>query len=68
MPVFTTELSVADGVKITGISATPSSIAVSTSVPANYNAILYGPITIASGVSLTVSANAKLKIKDFADA
>ena len=35
----------------------------------NHNYLLYGPITIntGAGVSLTVAANANIRIKDFAD-
>tara|TARA_B100000085_G_C18367689_1_gene441001 strand:+ start:204 stop:449 length:246 start_codon:yes stop_codon:yes gene_type:complete len=36
--------------------------------PANFNGILYGPITIASGATLEIVSTSNIKIKDLADA
>lgn len=33
----------------------------------NYNSLLLGPITIASGSSITIGANSNIKIKDITD-
>mgnify|MGYP003640597903 CR=1 FL=1 len=39
----------------------------SVTVPADYNFVMYGPITVSTGVSLTVGSDANLKIKDISD-
>jgi len=44
--------------------ANPASISRDISVPANNNALMLGPITVGAGNTLTVAANAKLKILD----
>lgn len=41
-----------------------STISSNAALPENYNFVLWGPITVAAGVSLTVGANCKLKIRD----
>ena len=42
-------------------------MATNTTVPANYNSLLFGPITIGNGVSFTINANSNVKIKDIDD-
>lgn len=44
--------------------ANPQTISKSITLPANYNARMYGPITVGAGYTLTVGANAKLEITD----
>jgi len=44
-----------------------TTMATNTTVPANYNSVLYGPITIGSGVSFTIGTDSKVKIKDIDD-
>ena len=39
-------------------------IAVASSIPAGYNAVLYGPITVGSSGTLTINATSSLKIID----
>tara|TARA_R110000824_G_scaffold119809_6_gene274167 strand:- start:1240 stop:1485 length:246 start_codon:yes stop_codon:yes gene_type:complete len=81
MPIFTSHISGsqiqtnASGVSITGsfemkggMVMNSNSIPVNTVVPSNYNALLYGPITIESGVTITIESNGNLKIKDISDA
>jgi predicted acyltransferase (DUF342 family) len=58
---------------ITGFASTlavgnASTISEDVSVPENYNSILYGPITISSGKSLTIGASSNVKIRDISDA
>ena len=45
----------------------PTYISVSTTVPSNHHSLLLGPITIDSGVSLTISTDSVVKIKDISD-
>tara|TARA_R110002110_G_scaffold353360_1_gene563297 strand:+ start:105 stop:734 length:630 start_codon:yes stop_codon:yes gene_type:complete len=47
--------------------ANAKTIDATTTIPANYNSILYGPITIANGTALTVGAGSNLEIKDFSE-
>ena len=35
-----------------------------TTVPVNYNGLLFGPISIATGVTFTIGLNSTMKIKD----
>ncbi len=44
-----------------------STINVASTVPASYNSVLYGPITIGTAGTLTISENAIVKIKDISD-
>jgi len=44
-----------------------SSINTNTTIPPGYNYVMYGPITIIAGKTLTVSDTANLKIKDISD-
>tara|TARA_A100001201_G_C4033089_1_gene184316 strand:- start:106 stop:486 length:381 start_codon:yes stop_codon:yes gene_type:complete len=44
--------------------ANPQTISNNVSVPANNNGLMLGPITVGAGITLTVAANAKLKILD----
>ncbi len=37
------------------------------SIPATFNSVMYGPITVAAGASLTVNSGATLKIVDIQD-
>jgi len=46
----------------------PSTISTSLTIPANYNFVMQGPITVANGVSLTVDSSSNLKIKDISEA
>ena len=68
-----TELSASTGISVSGllqiigIMANAATISTDTTIPSNYNAVLYGPITVAAGTTLTVSSDANLKIKDIAD-
>jgi|TARA_R110002020_G_scaffold443899_1_gene655234 hypothetical protein len=48
---------------VTSITATMNA-----SIPASYNAVLYGPITIEDGATLTINEGASLKIVDIQDA
>ena len=41
-----------------------STISTDTVLPENYNFVLWGPITLPDGVSLTIGTNCKLKISD----
>jgi hypothetical protein len=47
--------------------ANAATINITASVPANYNAVLYGPITIGADGAFTISADANIKIKDIGD-
>ncbi len=49
-------------------NATTITADMNASIPANYNAVLYGPITVASGATLVVNSGANLKIIDIQDA
>jgi|TARA_R110000787_G_C13086948_1_gene410840 hypothetical protein len=44
-----------------------STINYNTDTGANYNSLLLGPITIASGASLTIGTNSNVKVKDLED-
>ena len=48
--------------------ANSSQIGANTTVPDNYNAVLYGPITIADSYALRIGENSNVKIKDISDA
>ena len=52
-------------VKVLGIGNS-TTISKPMTIPANYNSVLYGPITIAE--TLTITSTAAVKIKDIADA
>jgi len=39
-----------------------------TTIPANYNSLLYGPITIANGIDLRIMSDSAVKIRDISDA
>ncbi len=60
-------VSVSGILQVNGVIANATTISADTTIPGNYNAVLYGPITVAVGTTLTVSTDANLKIKDFAD-
>ena len=49
-------------------NATTITADMNASIPANYNAVLYGPITVGSGATLVVNSGANLKIIDIQDA
>ena len=59
-------LSVSDFTSVTAIGNS-TIMATDTTVPENYNSLLWGPITIGNGVSFTINANSKVKIKDLDD-
>ena len=44
-----------------------STINISTTIPANYNSVLFGPITIDTDGTLIISDGAAVKIKDIED-
>ena len=81
MPVFTTQItgSTGDGaVQLFGTIKTAgflsglavgnaATINVSTTVPESYNSVLFGPITIDTDGTLTISDGAVVKIKDIED-
>jgi hypothetical protein len=47
--------------------ANATAISNDTTISANYNSVMYGPITINDGKTLTISSGAALKIKDISD-
>jgi len=55
------------GVSAASIIANAQTLATS-NLPANHNAILWGPITVGSGASVTIGDGSDVKIIDFADA
>ena len=61
------DLSVTGALSVDGVLSNATTITADATIPADYNAVLYGPITVAAGYTITVSDGAKLKIKDFAD-
>ena len=44
-----------------------STLSEDTTIPGGYFSVLYGPFRIAEGVTFTIQADAKVKIKDFDD-
>ena len=44
-----------------------STINVTSTVPAGYNSVLYGPITVGAAGTLTIGAGSAVKIKDISD-
>jgi len=52
---------------VAGVGNT-TTITAPTTIPSNYNSILYGPITIGNGGELTIGADSVVKIKDISDA
>ena len=61
------DLSVTGALNLNGIMANATTISADVTIPADYNAVIYGPITVAAGKTITVSDGANFKIKDFAD-
>ncbi len=59
-------VSITDFTSVTAIGNS-TTMATNTTVPANYNSLLFGPITIGNGVSFTINANSNVKIKDIDD-
>jgi hypothetical protein len=49
-------------------NATIITAAMDASITANWNCLLYGPITVQSGATLVVNSGASLKIVDIQDA
>ena len=45
-----------------------TTISSDTTVPDNFNSLLYGPITISSGISLRIGSDSSVKIRDISDA
>tara|TARA_A100001515_G_C4585360_1_gene214303 strand:+ start:2091 stop:2330 length:240 start_codon:yes stop_codon:yes gene_type:complete len=79
MPIYTSHLSSSAGASLTGSVgslgffegvgfANSSSIANNMTLSQNYNAVLYGPITINNSVTFTIESNSTVKIKDIEDA
>jgi|MDSV01.2.fsa_nt_gb hypothetical protein len=73
MPIYTSHLSSSSGMQVTGsimggITMNNTRVSVDSTIPSNNNALLYGPITVEAGATLTVGSNANLKIKDISDA
>ena len=60
-------LSVTGALNVLGIVSNATTILADVTIPADYNAVIYGPITISAGKSITIGEGAQLKIKDFAD-
>jgi len=56
-----------NGFASTQVMGNSQTINYNVTMPANYNSLLIGPITIASGINVTVGANSNLKIKDIED-
>ena len=46
---------------------TITTVDTTTVTPTNYNAVMYGPITVSANGSFKVSANSNIKIKDIGD-
>ena len=59
--------SVATGVVLAGAIANATTIASPTTIAANHNSVLYGPITVGTAGTLTINVDANVKIKDFDD-
>tara|TARA_R110000824_G_scaffold224149_1_gene411842 strand:- start:2178 stop:2423 length:246 start_codon:yes stop_codon:yes gene_type:complete len=62
-----TTQNVVDGTAAGSMTGNSASVSQDLVLPAYYNAILYGPITIDSNSSFTIGANSNVKIKDFDD-
>ena len=62
-------LSLSGAMEVTGAETVgnSSTINYNTDTGANYNSLLLGPITIASGASLTIGTNSNVKVKDLED-
>ena len=59
---------IVDGTAGGSFTGNSSSVSSNLTTPDYYNALLYGPITIDSGITFTISANSNVKIKDISDA
>jgi len=79
MPVFTTAITGSGGSGVVALSGSTietegfisslgvgnaTTIGVAAAVPANYNSILYGPITIGTAGTLTINSDSAVKIID----
>ena len=58
---------VTGALQLQGIMMNATTISNDVTIPADYNALIYGPITVAAGTTITVSADANFKIKDISD-
>jgi len=82
MPVFTTAITGSTGTGVVALSGTietsgfissmgvgnATTISLATTVPKNYNSILYGPITIGTNGTLTIGSDSAVKIIDIENA
>ena len=74
MPIYTSVLSSSVGmtlsgaIEVDGIVMNKANLSKNTPLPAGHNALLYGPITIATDTTVTIGSTANLKIKDISDA
>ncbi len=62
-----TTQNVVEGATAASMTGNSASVAQNITLPAYYNAVLYGPITIDSNSSFTIGANSNVKIKDITD-
>ena len=63
-----TGLTVTGALQLQGLMMNATTITNDLTIPGNHNAVIYGPITVAAGKTITVSADGNFKIKDIADA
>ena len=77
MPIYTSHLSASNGIQVTGSAEVKGLImnrttmgdnGQTTTVPADHNAMLYGPMQITTGSTIVIEEGANLKIKDIQDA
>ena len=59
---------IAEASRAGSFTGNSSSVASNTQTPDYYNSLLYGPITIQSGVEFTITANSSVKIIDLVNA
>ena len=76
MPIYTSHLSASDGISVTGSMEIQGAIMNRTTmgqngqterVPADHNAVLYGPMQTTTGSTTVVEEGAVLRIKDIHD-
>ena len=56
-----------NGLVLAGAVVNATTIGGTTTIPANHNTLLYGPITVATDGALKITDSAQVKIKDFDD-
>lgn len=62
------DMTVTGAFQLQGLMMNATTITNDITIPGNYNAVIYGPITVATGKTITISADANFKIKNIADA